>query len=102
MNDCIYRDKENGWCKKMSDWSEPMPVIEYCMESPCPHYRTQPNTMREKALFYLYKKLKLARVSLGKAEHKKGAEREIENIKRKIEVLEWLTEIALKEDCEYE
>lgn len=57
----------------------------------------QPNTIQEKALFYLYKKLKLARVSLGRAEQKNGAEREIESLKNKIDVLEWLSAVALKE-----
>lgn len=33
---CIHKDTENGWCKLHSSWSEPMPVIEYCVEGPCP------------------------------------------------------------------
>ena len=55
-------------------------------------------SIREKALKYLYKKLKHARIAMGKAERKKGAEQEIEGLKNKIEVLEYLTEIVLKED----
>ena len=39
MNDCVYLDKETGWCKKHSDWSDAMPVLEYCLESPCCDYR---------------------------------------------------------------
>ncbi len=38
MNDnvnCKHYDAENGWCKKRSDWSDPMPYIEYCPKSPC-------------------------------------------------------------------
>ena len=38
MTDCIYLDKETGWCKKHSDWTDAMPVIEYCLESPCCDY----------------------------------------------------------------
>ena len=34
---CRHYDKENGWCKKLSDWSEPMPVIVYCPKTPCEH-----------------------------------------------------------------
>ena len=52
----------------------------------------------DKALKYLYKKLKHARIALGKAERKKGAESEIEGLNNKIEVLEYLTEVVLKED----
>lgn len=32
---CIYKDQETGWCKLHSDWSDAMPVIEYCVEGPC-------------------------------------------------------------------
>lgn len=56
-------------------------------------------TIKEKALKYLYKKLKHARIALGKAERKNGAEREIEGLKNKIEVLEYLSDVVLnKED----
>lgn len=34
---CRHYDKENGWCKKLSDWSESMPVIVYCPKTPCEH-----------------------------------------------------------------
>jgi len=43
---CIYKDTENGWCKLHSDWTEPMPVIEYCTDEPCPDKITE----REKRL----------------------------------------------------
>lgn len=33
---CTHKDSETGWCKLHSDWSSPMPVIEYCVEGPCP------------------------------------------------------------------
>ena len=34
---CKHYDEENGWCKKVSDWSDPMPHIVYCPKSPCEH-----------------------------------------------------------------
>lgn len=38
MNDCIHFDKELGACKKRSDWSEAMPILEPCLEGPCGDY----------------------------------------------------------------
>ena len=32
---CNHYDPENGWCKKLSDWSDPMPHIVHCPKSPC-------------------------------------------------------------------
>lgn len=43
---CIHKDPENGWCKLHSDWSSPMPVIEYCVEGPCPDERFPTNADR--------------------------------------------------------
>jgi len=34
--DCEHYDSELDCCKKFSDWSEPMPVLEPCLE-PCKH-----------------------------------------------------------------
>lgn len=36
-HNCKYYDLENGWCKKLSDWSDAMPDIEYCTDGPCPY-----------------------------------------------------------------
>ena len=36
--DCKYYDPELDCCKKLSDWSDAMPVLEYCVDSPCEHY----------------------------------------------------------------
>ena len=59
----------------------------------------QPKTVKENALIYLYKRIKKARIALGRAEQKKGAGREIEGLKNKIEVLEYLSDVVLnKED----
>lgn len=33
---CIYYDPDNGYCKLHSDWHGSMPIIEYCVEGPCP------------------------------------------------------------------
>ena len=41
MKDCKYYCKDyqlEGVCKKHSDWSEAMPVIEYCLLGPCGDY----------------------------------------------------------------
>ncbi len=54
------------------------------------------NNIPECALQYLYKQLKKARIDLGRAEYK-GVADEIANLQTKIEVLEWLTSVAVKE-----
>jgi len=57
--------------------------------------------MREKALEWLYKQLKQARVALGHAEHKKGAKQpELDDLRGKIALLEYLCEVVTKEDAE--
>ena len=38
MAECIHKDIETGWCKLLSDWSDAMPVIEYCVEGACPRF----------------------------------------------------------------
>ena len=50
MADCIYKDKEEGWCKLHSDWSEPMAYIEYCVEAPCPDKKITTNAARIRAM----------------------------------------------------
>lgn len=50
--------------------------------------------MIDKALAYLRKELKHARIALERAERKPNAELEIANLKRKIETLEWLTDLV--------
>ena len=57
-----------------------------------------PEPIKARALRYLYKKLKHARIALGKAEHKGHAAEEIASLQNKIEVLEWLSEIAIQKD----
>ena len=34
--DCKHYDQELGCCKMLSDWSEPMPVLQPCVEGACP------------------------------------------------------------------
>ena len=36
--DCKHYDDEFGCCKILSDWSDPMPTLQPCVESPCEHY----------------------------------------------------------------
>lgn len=43
MIDCKYYDTENGWCKKLSDWHDTMPDIEYCINEPCLYYEPKCN-----------------------------------------------------------
>lgn len=38
MNNCKHYDKEFDCCKISSDWSDPMPVLQRCVESPCEKY----------------------------------------------------------------
>lgn len=52
--------------------------------------------MAERALNYLYKQLKKARIALSRAEVK-GVADEIAHLQMKIDVLEWLTAVAVKE-----
>ena len=40
---CKHYDSENGWCKKFSNWNDPMPDIEYCCMGPCPYKETNDN-----------------------------------------------------------
>lgn len=55
--------------------------------------------MRNDALSYLYKKLKKARIALAFAESKPGTtQKELDNIQRKIDVLEWISTVVLKEE----
>ena len=36
--DCLHYDEELDCCMVLSDWSQPMPVLQPCIESPCEHY----------------------------------------------------------------
>jgi len=59
-----------------------------------------PDTIQQKALHYLYSQLRKARISMGQAEGKQNNADEIANLQNKIDVLEWLAGIAMKEDAE--
>ena len=59
----------------------------------------KPDTIKQRSLHYLYGKLKHARISLGHAETRKNAE-EIANLQSKIDVLEWVIGVVIKEDAE--
>ena len=55
-----------------------------------------------RAYDYIYKKIKKARIALGYAEHKNNAEHEISALKDNIEILEYLSELALREGGNHE
>lgn len=55
--------------------------------------------IKMKALDYLYRSQKKAKIDLGRVENKPGRTSvEIENINRKLEILDWLIGVAIKED----
>ena len=57
--------------------------------------------MREKALKWLYKELKKTRVALGHAEGKTGVkQRELDDLRGKIDLLEYLCGLVTREDAE--
>lgn len=57
--------------------------------------------MREKALHWLYREIKRARNHLGYAEFRHGVtDIELDALRRKIDVLEYLTELVTKEAAE--
>lgn len=56
-------------------------------------------TIRENALSYLYKELRASKIALGRAESRPGVTKEeLDNLQRKIDVLEWTAAVVLKED----
>lgn len=54
--------------------------------------------MRDEALKYLHKQLKKAKIAQGYAESTKATQKELDNIQRKINALEWLIQVVLKEE----
>lgn len=38
--DCKHYDEELECCRKLSDWSQPMPVLQPCVESPCEYFES--------------------------------------------------------------
>lgn len=54
--------------------------------------------MRDQALEYLHKQLKKAKIAQGYAESTKATQKELDNIQRKINVLEWIIPVVLKEE----
>ena len=53
------------------------------------------STMQQKSLYYLHKELRSAKISLGHAENKPGAEEEKRNLERKIAMLEWTFDVVM-------
>ena len=40
--DCEHYDAELDCCKCFSDWTQPMPILQHCIDSPCEHYTRTP------------------------------------------------------------
>lgn len=56
-------------------------------------------TTRDRALQYLYRELKKAKIALGQAETRPGVtSQELENLQNKIDMFDWLTVLVNKED----
>lgn len=57
-------------------------------------------TIRDRALDYLYREMKKAKISLGQAETRPGVtSQELENLQNKVDVFDWLTTLVNKEDA---
>lgn len=55
-------------------------------------------TPQEKALSFLYGELRKAKIALGRAEGKPNSREERESLQGKIEAIDWLIPLAIKED----
>ena len=49
-NRCTNYDKEIECCRILSDWSEAMPVLQPCIESPCKYFKPYTNYDRIKSM----------------------------------------------------
>ena len=49
-NRCANYDKEIECCKVFSDWSEAMPALQPCIESPCKYFKPYTNYDRIKSM----------------------------------------------------
>ena len=49
-NRCTNYDKEIECCRILSDWSEAMPVLQPCIESPCKYFKPYTNYDRIKQM----------------------------------------------------
>ena len=56
-----------------------------------------PEEMREKALQYMYRRIRKAKQSIWIAERKGNSDQEIENLLKKIEMFEWIAYTICKE-----
>lgn len=54
-------------------------------------------TTRDRALAWLYRELKAAKIALGRAETRPGVtQEELNNLQAKIDVIDWITPIVIK------
>ena len=49
-NRCTNYDKEFECCRILSDWSEAMPALQPCIESPCKYFKSYTNYDRIKSM----------------------------------------------------
>lgn len=49
-NRCANYDKEFECCRILSDWSEAMPALQSCIESPCKYFKPYINYDRIKSM----------------------------------------------------
>ena len=59
-----------------------------------------PDAIKQRSLHYLYGQLRKARIAMGQAEDKPNSTNEIANLQNKIEMLEWIIGVVIKEDDE--
>ena len=52
-------------------------------------------TIQQRAMRYLYSQLRKTRMNMCRAEEKENSTAEMANLRNKIEVLEWLTDVAI-------
>ena len=50
MNKCKHYDKELDCCAILSDWRDPMPILQPCVESPCNKYEVKTQFERIKGM----------------------------------------------------
>ena len=84
---CKNYIKELDCCMVLSDFGQPMPVLQPCIESPCKHYKPQTNlakikTMGAEELSHELTKLFYKVAHFSNAEHyiKEWLQQEVDNV----------------------
>lgn len=56
-------------------------------------------TIRDNALSFLYRELRVAKIALGRAEGRPGVTwEELDNLQKKIDAIDWILPIVIRED----